>query len=127
MNRVLVAARPQVVRPAILIGLRCVVVTVSFAFDWAVWSPADLPNEPDAGFTDGASAVYLTGCRGFVRAVTELLPFAMGISLSRRTYRPGVAQVGTSPRSAPCRRSATASPWPSSTSSAGPPTGGVGL
>lgn len=95
MNRVLAAARMQVVHPRAILGIPWLVVGVSFAINWAVWSLADLQNVPDAGFTGGVSALYITVLFVFMQAVTQMLPFAMGVSLSRRTYWFGVAAVGT--------------------------------
>jgi hypothetical protein len=94
MNRVLAAARIQVVHPAIIFGIPWLVVGISFAINVAIWGLAGLRDVPDAGFTGGVLALYITVCVVFVQAVTQLLPFAMGISLSRRTYWLGVALVG---------------------------------
>lgn len=94
MNRVLAAARLQVVHPAIILGIPWLVVGISFAINWAVWSLADLRDEPDAGLTGGVLALYITVMVVFVQAVTQLLPFAMGLTLSRRSYWLGVALVG---------------------------------
>jgi hypothetical protein len=94
MNRVLAAARMQVVHPAIIFGIPWLVVGISFAINVAVWGLAGLRDEPGAGFTGGVLALYITVCVVFVQAVTQLLPFAMGVSLSRRTYWLGVALVG---------------------------------
>lgn len=95
MNRVLAAARMQVVHPLATLGVPWLVVSVSFAINWAVWWLADLQNVPDAGFTGGIAALYITVLVVFVQAVTQMLPFAMGVSLSRRTYWLGVSAVGT--------------------------------
>jgi hypothetical protein len=94
MNRVLAAARLQVVHPQIILGIPWLVVCISFAINWAVWRVADLRNEPEAGFTGGVLVLYITVCVVFVQAFTQLLPFAMGVRLSRRTYWLGVALVG---------------------------------
>lgn len=85
MNRVLAAARLQVVHPLVIFGIPWLVVGISFAISWAVWTLADIRNEPGAGFAGGVLAVYITVCLVFVQAVTQLLPFVMGVSLSRRT------------------------------------------
>lgn len=94
MNRVLAAARLQVVHPAVILGIPWLVVGISFAINVAIWGLAGLRDEPGAGFTGGVLALYITVCVVFVQAVTQLLPFAMGVSLSRRTYWLGVALVG---------------------------------
>jgi hypothetical protein len=94
MNRVLAAARMQVVHPAVILGIPWLVVGVSFAINVAIWAVAGLRDVPGAGFTGGVLALYVTVCVVFVQAVTQLLPFAMGVSLSRRTYWLGVTLVG---------------------------------
>jgi hypothetical protein len=94
MNRVLAAARLQLVHPAVILGVPWAIVASSFAINWAIWSLADLQNEPGDDFTGGVLALYVTVAIVFLQAVTQLLPFAMGLSLSRRTYWLGVALVG---------------------------------
>jgi hypothetical protein len=94
MNRVLAAARLQVVHPLVIFGVPWLVASTSFAINWAVWALADLRAQPDAGFTGGVLALYVTVSVVFVQAFTQVLPFAMGVSLSRRTYWLGVALVG---------------------------------
>jgi hypothetical protein len=94
MNRVLTAARLQVVHPLVILGIPWLVVAISFAINWAVWALADLRNQPGAGFTGGVMALYITVLVVFVQAFTQLFPFAMGVSLSRRTYWLGVSLVG---------------------------------
>ena len=94
MNRVLAAARIQVVHPLMIFGIPWLVVGISFAINWAIWGLAGLRDEPGAGFTGGVLALYITVAVVFVQAVTQLLPFAMGISLSRRAYWLGIALVG---------------------------------
>src|SRR3954469_4550560 len=94
MNRVLTAARLQLVRPAVILGIPWAIVASSFVINWAIWSLADLQHQPGADFTGGVSALYITVAIVFLQAVTQMLPFAMGVSLSRRTYWLGVALVG---------------------------------
>jgi hypothetical protein len=90
MNRVLTAARLQVVHPAIILGIPWLIALSSFVINWAIWGLTVVGEEPNA-FTGGILSLYITVCIVFVGAVTQLLPFAMGISLSRRTYWLGVA------------------------------------
>ncbi|WP_324275331.1 hypothetical protein [Blastococcus brunescens] len=46
MNRVLAAARMQVVNPAMIFGIPWLVVGISFAINVAVWGLAELRDEP---------------------------------------------------------------------------------
>jgi hypothetical protein len=94
MNRVLAAARLQVVHPLVILGVPWMVVSISFAINWAVWAITGLRDEPGAGFTGGVLALYITVGVVYVQAVTQLLPFAMGVSLSRRAFWLGTALVG---------------------------------
>ena len=81
--------------------------------------PRRARDEPGAGSPAASSRSTSPSCVVFVQAVTQLLPFAMGVSLSRRTYWLGVALVAAS-----SRRWATGSRSPSSTPSRTPPTAG---
>ena len=92
MSRVLTAARLHLVHPLVILGIPWVVVSISFAINVAIWSltPA---GEQDGGFTGGVLALYITVLVVYVQAVTQLLPFAMGVSVSRRTFFLGTALV----------------------------------
>jgi hypothetical protein len=92
MDRVLQAARLHLVHPLMTLGIPWLVVSISFAINVAVWhlTPA---GEDDGGFTGGVLALYITVLVVFVQSVTQLLPFAMGISISRRTFYLGTALV----------------------------------
>jgi hypothetical protein len=90
MNRVLTAARLQVMHPLVGLGMPWMVALLSFVINWAIWRLAALADEPGA-VTGGILSLYITESVGFAVAVTQLLPFAMGVSLSRRTYWLGVA------------------------------------
>jgi hypothetical protein len=92
MNRVLKAARLHLVNPRIMLGVPWLVVAISFAINVAIWAltPA---GEQESSFTGGLLALYITVLVMFVQAVTQLLPFAMGISISRRTFYLGTALV----------------------------------
>lgn len=92
MNRVLQAARLHLIHPLVILGIPWLVGGISFAINLAVWhlTPA---GEDDGGFTGGVLALYITVLVVYVQAVTQLLPFAMGISLSRRTFYLGTALV----------------------------------
>jgi hypothetical protein len=92
MNRVLTAARLQLVHPLISLGIPWLVAAMSFGINWAVWALADLREQTGGdGFTGGVGSLYITGMVVFVGTVTQLLPFAMGVSLSRRSYFLGTA------------------------------------
>jgi hypothetical protein len=95
MNRVLAAARLQLVHPMAILGVPWMVGALSFAINWAVWRIVDIRSlEGEDGFTGGVLALYITVLIVFVQAVTQLMPFAMGISLSRRSYFLGTCLVG---------------------------------
>jgi hypothetical protein len=90
MNRVLTVARLQVVHPLVIVGMPWLIALCSFAINEAIWGIAGLGAQPGA-FTAGILSLYITQTIVFVQAVTQLLPFAMGLSLSRRTYWLGTA------------------------------------
>ena len=62
----------------------------SFAINWLIWRIAAIGDQRDA-FTGGILALYITELIVFVQAVTQMLPLAMGLSLSRRIYWLGTA------------------------------------
>ena len=90
MNRVLTAARLNLVHPLVTLGMPWLIVSLSFAINLAIWhlTPA---GAQDGGFTGGVLALYITALIVYVQAVTQLLPFAIGLSLSRRTFYLGTA------------------------------------
>lgn len=93
MNRVLQAARMHLVNPAVALGIPWLVVSISFAINLAIWHLTPAGEEVDGGFTGGVLALYCTVLVMFVLGVTQLLPFAMGVSLSRRTFYLGTVLV----------------------------------
>src|SRR4051794_32221813 len=94
MNRILAAARLHLVHPLVILGVPWLIVLSSFALNWAIWAVAGLGSEPGAGFTGGILSLYITVLVVFVQSVTQLLPFAMGVSLSRRAFFLGTAFLG---------------------------------
>jgi hypothetical protein len=93
MNRVLAAGRLQMVHPLVILGAPWMVAASSLAINWAVWALADIRHQPGAGFTGGVAALYVAVLVVFVQTVTQLLPFAMAVSLGRRTFFLGTALV----------------------------------
>jgi hypothetical protein len=95
MNRIVAAARLHLVHPLVALGVPWMVVASSFAINWLIWKLAGIADIADSGnFTGGVAALYITVMIVYVQAVTQLLPFAMGLSLSRRTFYLGTALVG---------------------------------
>ncbi|NYJ05626.1 hypothetical protein [Petropleomorpha daqingensis] len=95
MNRVVAAARLHLIHPMVALGIAWLVVGISFAINWAIWFFADLQHQAnDGGFTGGVVSLYITVAIVYVQAVTQMLPFAMGLSLSRRTFYLGTALMG---------------------------------
>ncbi|MGY2005030.1 hypothetical protein [Blastococcus sp. SYSU DS1024] len=91
MTRVLQAARLHLVHPLVALGIPWLVVSISFAINLAVWHLT--PAGEESGITGGILAFYITVLVVYVQAVTQVLPFAMGISLSRRAFYLGTALI----------------------------------
>ncbi|WP_456600436.1 hypothetical protein [Blastococcus sp. SYSU DS0616] len=91
MTRVLQAARLHLVHPLVALGIPWLVVSISFAINLAVWHLT--PASEESGITGGILAFYFTVLVVYVQAVTQVLPFAMGISLSRQAFYLGTALV----------------------------------
>ena len=91
MNRVLAAARLHSTNPLLTIGIPWGIVGLSFAVNLALWGTVGIGDENPEAFTGGVISLYVTVLVVFVQSVTALLPFAMGMSLSRRTFYAGTA------------------------------------
>lgn len=92
MNRVVSAARLQAANPLVSLGVPWMVVSISFAINVAIWGLADLDAQPDADAnTGGIASLYITVVVVSAQLVTQVFPFALGLSLSRRTYYLGTA------------------------------------
>lgn len=92
MSRVVSAARLHLVNPVVMLGIPWLVVGISFAINLVLFALLDDGPDPN-GFTGGVASLYITVFVVFVQAVTQLLPFSMGMSLSRRTFYLGTALV----------------------------------
>ena len=95
MNRVLAAARLHTMNPLLTVGIPWGIVTLSFVINLAVWRLTAANEAPGGGITGGVASLYITVLVVFVQSVTGLLPFAMGMSLSRRTFYLGTALAAT--------------------------------
>jgi hypothetical protein len=93
MDRVLAAARLHLLRPLMTLGVPWLVAGTSFALTLALWATVGIGEENPDAFAGGVTALYVTLLVVYVQAVTRLLPFAMGISISRRAFFLGTALV----------------------------------
>jgi hypothetical protein len=92
MNRVAAVARMQLVHPALSIGVPCAIVASSFTINVAIWGLGDVAaTSPGDGSTGGLASLYITVLIVFTQSVTQMFPFAMGLSLSRRHFYLGTA------------------------------------
>ncbi|GAA4741526.1 hypothetical protein GCM10023328_23440 [Modestobacter marinus] len=93
MNRVLGAARLQLINPLASIGIAWAIVALAFAVNLAVWGLGDVDAAAGGATTGGLAALYITVLITFIQAVTMVFPLAMGLSLSRRVFYLGTALV----------------------------------
>jgi len=91
MNRVLAAARLHSMNPLLTVGIPWGIVTLSFVLNLAIWGVIGVGEESPGAFTGGLLSLYITVLVVFIQSVTGLMPFAMGMSLSRRTFYLGTA------------------------------------
>jgi hypothetical protein len=93
MNRTLAAARLHLVNPLQIIGIPWGIALLSFAINLPIWALTEAGQQPGGGITGGVLSLYISVMVVFVQSVTQLLPFAMGMSVSRRTFYRGTALV----------------------------------
>jgi hypothetical protein len=93
MNRVLGAARMHLAHPLVILGVPWLVVGISFAVNLAIWGLAGIDAMDGDATTGGLVSLYITVMVVFVQAVTQMFPFALGLSLSRRAFYLGTALV----------------------------------
>jgi hypothetical protein len=92
MNRVLAVTRMQLVHPALTVGIPWAIVASSFAINLAIWGVGDVADQaPGDGSTGGLASLYITVLIVFIQTVTQMFPFALGLSLSRRDFYLGTA------------------------------------
>jgi hypothetical protein len=92
MNRVLAAARMQLMHPALTFGIPWAIAASSFAVNLAIWGMGDVADQtPGDGSTGGLASLYITVLVIFIQAVTQIFPLALGLSLSRRQFYLGTA------------------------------------
>lgn len=85
MSRVMNAARLHIVAPGYSLVVPWVIMASSLLINILIWAVADLGEVPDAT-TAGLASLYVTLVFVYIQAVTSLLPFGMGLGLSRRTF-----------------------------------------
>ena len=90
MDRVLSAARLHFARPWVVLGIPWLIVLASFALNAVIWGTTPV-SEADGAGTGGLITLYATVLIVYVQAVTQLLPFGMGMGLSRRAFYLGTA------------------------------------
>ncbi|MCZ2846355.1 hypothetical protein [Modestobacter sp. VKM Ac-2978] len=93
MNRVLGAARLQLINPLLSVGIGWAIVALAFVVNLAIWGVGDLDTSASDSNTGGLAALYITVLVTYIQAVTMVFPLAMGLSLSRRVFYLGTALV----------------------------------
>ncbi|SNS87119.1 hypothetical protein SAMN04488107_4089 [Geodermatophilus saharensis] len=91
MNRVLAAARLHLMNPVLTVGIPWGIALLSFCVNLALWATVGVGEESPGATTGGVASLYITVLVVFVQSVTQIMPFAMGMSLSRRTFYLGTA------------------------------------
>ena len=91
MNRILSAARFHLIAPWLLL-LPWGIMASSLAINIFIWGVADIAGQTNGqGSTGGVASLYGTLCIVYMQAVPGRLPFAMGLSLIRRTFYLGTS------------------------------------
>lgn len=90
MNRILTAARVHTIAPALSLMLPWAIMASSLVINILIWGVTDVAEQPGSG-TGGLASLYITIAVVHIQAVSYLLPFAMSLSLTRRTFYLGTA------------------------------------
>lgn len=90
MNRIITAARVHTVAPALFLIMPWAIMASGFVINILIWGLADLSEQPGSG-TGGLASLYITLAIVYMQSVTYLLPFTVGLSLTRRTFYLGTA------------------------------------
>lgn len=90
MNRVINAARLNIVAPGFSLVLPWAIMASSLVINILIWAVTDVSEVPGAA-TGGLASLYIALMFVYIQAVASLLPFAMGLSLTRRTFFLGTA------------------------------------
>ena len=93
MNRVVAAARLHLMNPLQIIGIPWGIALLSFAINLPIWALTPASDQPGGGVTGGVISLYITVLVVYIQSVTQLMPFAMGMSLSRRTFYLGTVLI----------------------------------
>lgn len=86
MDRVLVAARMQVVNPFLQIVLPWVVLVAVLVINIAVFLLIRISTGPIDVVVGSLMAIYITVFSTALQAVTQAFPFALGLSVTRREF-----------------------------------------
>jgi hypothetical protein len=93
VKRILAAARLNVVDPGPMIGGPWLFAVPVFAFYLAVWGFTDIESRDPGEVTNGVVLFHLVVLTVFAQAITQTLPYAMSLGMSRRTFYRGTALV----------------------------------
>jgi hypothetical protein len=93
MNRILGAAHLHLTHPLAILAAPWLIVGSSFAINLAIWGLADVGRTDPDVTTGGLVSLYIAVFVVFIQAVTQLFPFALGLSLSRRAFFLGTALI----------------------------------
>jgi hypothetical protein len=93
MRRVLDVARVLTVNWFMVIGLPLVVLALAFALNLAIFAVIG-DEAPEEGWISGAvMSVYITMGIAHVQTITQVFPFALGLSVTRRAFYAATALV----------------------------------
>ncbi|HEX2301649.1 MAG TPA: hypothetical protein VHH34_24615 [Pseudonocardiaceae bacterium] len=95
MNRVLNVARIQLVNAPVIIGMPWLILGLAFAANLAIFGTAggEIPSE---GHSTGAlMSIYIVVLITQLQTMTQVFPFALGLSVTRRTFFAATSLVVT--------------------------------
>lgn len=86
MRRVLSVARIQLVNAPITVGMPWLVLGLAFLVNLVIFGAIDDIAPPEGRTTGALMSVYIVAMIGQLQTMTQVFPFALGLSVTRRTF-----------------------------------------
>ncbi|MGH3903341.1 MAG: hypothetical protein ACRDTE_03975 [Pseudonocardiaceae bacterium] len=86
MSRVLSVARIQLVNAPVTIGMPWLILGLAFLVNLAIFGAAGSATPPEDHTTGALMSIYIVVLIAQLQTMTQVFPFALGLSVTRRTF-----------------------------------------